>query len=44
MFQRKGITELLSAFEAVTRTVPNASLYLIGDGPDMGEFKRQAAP
>jgi glycosyltransferase involved in cell wall biosynthesis len=43
MFQRKGITELLSAFEAVTRTVPNASLYLIGDGPDLGEFKRQAA-
>ena len=43
MYQRKGITELLSAFEAVTRTVPNASLYLIGDGPDLGEFKRQAA-
>jgi glycosyltransferase involved in cell wall biosynthesis len=43
MYQRKGITELLNAFEAVTKTVPNASLYLIGDGPDIGEFKRQAA-
>jgi glycosyltransferase involved in cell wall biosynthesis len=43
MFQRKGITELLSAFEAVSTTVPNASLYVIGDGPDMGEFKTQAA-
>jgi glycosyltransferase involved in cell wall biosynthesis len=43
MFQRKGITELLSAFEAVSRKVPNASLYLIGDGPDMAEFKTQAA-
>jgi glycosyltransferase involved in cell wall biosynthesis len=43
MFQRKGITELLSAFEAVSRTVPNASLYLIGDGPDIAEFKTQAA-
>jgi glycosyltransferase involved in cell wall biosynthesis len=43
MYQRKGISELLSAFEAVTRTVPNASLYLIGDGPDMGDFKKRAA-
>jgi glycosyltransferase involved in cell wall biosynthesis len=43
MFQRKGIPELLGAFEAVTRKVPKASLYLIGDGPDMDEFKRQAA-
>ena len=43
MFQRKGIAELLRAFEAVTRVVPNASLYLLGDGPDIGEFKRQAA-
>jgi glycosyltransferase involved in cell wall biosynthesis len=43
MFQRKGISDLLSAFEGVTKMVPNASLYLIGDGPDLGEFKRQAA-
>ena len=43
MYQRKGIAELLSAFEEVSRTVLNANLYLIGDGPDLGEFKRLAA-
>ncbi|QQP93447.1 glycosyltransferase family 4 protein (plasmid) [Skermanella sp. TT6] len=43
MFQRKGITELLAAFEAIADKVPGANLYLVGDGPDLPEFKRQAA-
>ncbi len=42
MYHRKGISELLSAFEIVSLTVPHAHLYLVGEGPDRGEFERQA--
>ncbi|EWY36606.1 hypothetical protein N825_09805 [Skermanella stibiiresistens SB22] len=43
MFQRKGITELLTAFEAISEKVPGANLYLVGDGPDLAEFQAHAA-
>ena len=43
MNHRKGIAELLAAFEIVGQQVPNAHLYLVGDGPDCNEFERQAA-
>jgi glycosyltransferase involved in cell wall biosynthesis len=34
MYWRKGIGELLAAFEGVASRFPDAHLYLVGDGPD----------
>lgn len=42
MFQRKGIAELIAAFERVAVAAPNAHLYLVGDGPDLPKFAAQA--
>jgi glycosyltransferase involved in cell wall biosynthesis len=42
MTQRKGIEELLSAFEVVGQELPQAHLYLVGDGPERGLFEVQA--
>jgi glycosyltransferase involved in cell wall biosynthesis len=42
MTQRKGIEELLSAFEIVGRELPCAHLYLVGDGPERKLFEKQA--
>ena len=42
MNQRKGIEELLKAFEPIGREFPQANLYLVGDGPDRQQFERQA--
>lgn len=42
MFQRKGIAELIAAFERVAVAVPNAHLYLVGNGPDLPKFVAQA--
>jgi glycosyltransferase involved in cell wall biosynthesis len=36
---RKGIEELLEAFDEVGRRFPNAHLYLVGDGPERGWFE-----
>ena len=43
MNHRKGIAELLAAFDIVGHNIPNAHLYLVGDGPDRKEFERLAA-
>jgi glycosyltransferase involved in cell wall biosynthesis len=43
MNHRKGISELISAFEDVSARVPGAHLYLVGNGPDRAEFEAQAA-
>ena len=43
MNHRKGIAELLAAFEVVGHDIPNSHLYLVGDGPDRKEFERLAA-
>ncbi|NEP22660.1 glycosyltransferase [Moorena sp. SIO3I6] len=43
MNRRKGITELISAFEQVAKSSPKAHLYLVGDGPDRQMFETQAA-
>jgi len=43
MNHRKGIAELLAAFELVGHDIPNSHLYLVGDGPDRQEFERLAA-
>ncbi len=42
MYQRKGIAELIAAFEQVTLTIPKAHLYLVGNGPDRPKFMAQA--
>jgi glycosyltransferase involved in cell wall biosynthesis len=39
MNRRKGIEELLEAFDEVARKFPGAHLYLVGDGPERGEFE-----
>lgn len=39
MYQRKGIAELIIAFEGVASRFPDAHLYLVGDGPDRSEFE-----
>jgi L-malate glycosyltransferase len=41
--ERKGIFTLLSAFEKVSREIPNCVLRIAGDGPALAEVKRRAA-
>jgi len=43
MYQRKGIAELICAFERVAKRFPTAHLYLVGNGPDRQTFETQAA-
>lgn len=43
MNHRKGITELITAFDQVANQMPTAHLYLVGDGPDIQEFRSHAA-
>ena len=42
MFHRKGIADLITAFEALAAAFPAAHLYLIGNGPDRAAFEAQA--
>ena len=42
MNHRKGVAELITAFEQVCRRVPQSHLYLVGSGPDRREFEAQA--
>lgn len=39
MYRRKGIAELIDAFEKIASTFPAAHLYLVGNGPDRGLFE-----
>jgi glycosyltransferase involved in cell wall biosynthesis len=39
MNRRKGIEELLAAFDVVASKFPSAHLYLVGDGPERGWFE-----
>lgn len=39
---RKGIAELISAFEITAARHPKAHLYLVGDGPERSLFEQQA--
>lgn len=43
MYKRKGILELIEAFNGVAAQVPNAQLYLVGDGPDRPLFEEVAS-
>jgi len=40
---RKGLPDLLNAFEIVHQTYPSAHLYIVGDGPLREEYKAEAA-
>jgi glycosyltransferase involved in cell wall biosynthesis len=42
MYERKGITELIAAFEQIAQDFPTAHLYLVGNGPDREMFAAQA--
>ncbi|BAC88416.1 glycosyltransferase [Gloeobacter violaceus] len=42
MAERKGITELIEAFERISKKFPDAHLYLVGDGPDRAKFEAEA--
>jgi glycosyltransferase involved in cell wall biosynthesis len=42
MSQRKGIEDLIDAFEMIAREFQDAHLYLVGDGPDRQRFECQA--
>jgi glycosyltransferase involved in cell wall biosynthesis len=42
MYQRKGIAELIDAFEQIGLDFPEAHLYLVGNGPDRSLFEAKA--
>jgi glycosyltransferase involved in cell wall biosynthesis len=43
MYERKGIAELITAFEQIaSSSFPEVHLYLVGDGPDREKFQVQA--
>lgn len=42
MYKRKGITELIAAFEKVATSFPEVHLYVVGNGPDKQIFESQA--
>jgi glycosyltransferase involved in cell wall biosynthesis len=42
MYKRKGIAELISAFEQIAQDFPQVHLYLVGNGPDRELFVAQA--
>lgn len=42
MYMRKGIGDVLRAFALLSRGMPSAVLYLIGDGPDRNAFEMLA--
>jgi len=42
MYKRKGITELIAAFEEIAQDFPAVHLYLVGNGPDKQIFESQA--
>jgi len=42
MYRRKGIAELIAAFDQIGSDFPAAHLYLVGDGADRLQFEAQA--
>jgi glycosyltransferase involved in cell wall biosynthesis len=42
MYKRKGITDLIAAFEEIAQDFPAVHLYLVGNGPDKQIFESQA--
>jgi len=43
LFTQKGISDLIAAFDIISAVFPEATLYLVGDGPERKQFERQAA-
>jgi glycosyltransferase involved in cell wall biosynthesis len=43
LLRNKGISDLITAFGLLSRTVPEASLYIIGKGPEHSRLEAQAA-
>ena len=43
MMHRKGVAELITAFESLLPSFPDAHLYLVGEGPERLLFEAQAA-
>ncbi len=41
MYQRKGISVLINAFEQIADSFPKAHLYIVGNGPDKELFEAQ---
>src|SRR5579883_516215 len=42
MYKRKGIAELIQAFEQIAHLLPQAHLYIVGNGPERLLFEAQA--
>ena len=42
LYERKGIADLIAAFEIVAARHPTATLHIVGDGPDRARFEAQA--
>jgi len=42
MYKRKGIAELINAFEQISNLFPQAHLYIVGNGPERLLFEAQA--
>jgi len=43
LYERKGIADLLSAFEITAHRFPEAQLYIVGDGPQRKHFESLAS-
>ncbi|MEM9218536.1 MAG: glycosyltransferase family 4 protein [Cyanobacteria bacterium P01_F01_bin.150] len=43
MYQRKGISELIKAFDQIAPRFPATHLYVVGDGPDRPQFEQEAS-
>jgi glycosyltransferase involved in cell wall biosynthesis len=43
LYERKGIAELIGAFDLLAPTHPDAQLYIVGEGPDRARFEALAA-
>ena len=42
LYERKGISELIAAFDTLAPAHPAAHLYIVGEGPDRAQFEAQA--
>jgi glycosyltransferase involved in cell wall biosynthesis len=43
LYERKGVADLIAAFDGVVAAHPSAHLYIVGEGPDRLRFEAQAA-
>jgi glycosyltransferase involved in cell wall biosynthesis len=43
LLRNKGISDLITAFALLSSTVPEASLYIVGNGPERSKLEGQAA-